>query len=152
MATIPTPMASSIPITQDPQTLNDIANLIVQNISAELFTVLFKLVLIGVIIIFFKTTVEGIANYLLFRMDPFISRGTLIKYNGVIWRIKHAGIFSIDLECSEGYMSVSVKHWREMEVLILKNYKINAIKGVHVECIKPDPTDTSETLEQVGDG
>ena len=89
-----------------------------------------KAVAAGVAIILIKNLAEGLANYIMFRLNPFIKVGTLVEIKGDIGRVKKATPFSIVIELRRGYLTLPIKKWRDLGWIVLKDLAaISAVKS-----------------------
>ena len=90
-------------------------------LSKEFFYLSFKLFTIAVLIILLKSIVSGMASYILFLFDKFLSIGVEIEIYGKRGKIVKYSWFAVVIETEDGYFRVPMRIWRKTGYLVIRN-------------------------------
>ncbi len=90
-------------------------------VSSQLPALILKFIALVVIIYLLKNIAEGMASYILFRVDEHVSIGTPVKVFGEDGRIKSANAFTLVVELAIGYIRIPMKNWRSSRYIVLKD-------------------------------
>lgn len=93
---------------------------IADKIDFHWFEWCFKVGLVALAFLFFKNIIYQLYYYIIMRFDKFVGVGALVKYDGVVGRIKDYDLQNIVIETSDGYIRIPLNIWYKKAWIQLK--------------------------------
>ena len=100
----------------------ELINQLLLTFNEQLFTLMFKFVIIGVIIMLLKNIIESVTGYILLMTNKYVCIGSPVEIYGKKGRIKRITLFSVTIETECGYIRTSTKDWRTSKYISLKDH------------------------------
>jgi len=104
----------------DPEDVQNIAHELISMLSADFMWMVLQLVALAVVIYLFKIVAEGLAGYVLFKLDSYLCIGSMVLIDGKPGEIKSAGLMVIVVETKDTYIRVPTRDWRFSKYELLK--------------------------------
>jgi len=105
----------------DSAAIQMLVNETVNLFNAKFLTILIRVMLGLLAIVLLKIVVEGVAAWLLFRTDAYVSVGSPVEVFGKKGWIKAATWKTVVVETGEGFLRIPMKEWHSSKYTVLKD-------------------------------
>ncbi|MCK5017245.1 MAG: mechanosensitive ion channel [Candidatus Peribacteraceae bacterium] len=91
----------------------ELADMLFGILNANLLKIILHFIIVGVAFLILKNIMEGVASYIMFRLDNSICMGTKVQIGGFEGIVTHGNIFFISIKTEDGIAHIPTSSWKK---------------------------------------